>query len=182
MIAAAEGRVGPSKSLESAAKDILALEGFMGPILFEARDQLPDQLAKTEARLAEVEAEAKALKEHFDAFHAEADARAQAAAAERYVLQEQLLAARQETEALAKLRLKELEQHHRETVASIEKIDILRQNLDISARSEAELGERLNHAQALAESYSNEIQLIFNSTSWKITGPLRSLVKRLRRA
>jgi hypothetical protein len=107
--------------------------------------------------LDEARQETNDLRFHFDKFHAEADARDQAAGA-----------AITHYQGVA-------EQWKRETEAERVKVEILRDRV-AKAENEALI------AQEHSESLQAQIQTILASTSWRVTRPLRAAVRRLRRS
>jgi hypothetical protein len=170
MIEAARGAAPASKALAAVEAELDALERTVGPVIAEMRQELAQiPLAKAEAaearedqarmrfHLDEARQETNDLRFHFDKFHAEADARDQAAGA-----------AITHYQGVA-------EQWKRETEAERVKVEILRDRV-AKAENEALI------AQEHSESLQTQIQTILASTSWRVTRPLRAAVRRLRRS
>jgi hypothetical protein len=170
MIEAARGAAPASKALAAVEAELDALERTVGPVIAEMRQELAQiPLAKAEAaearedqarmrfHLDEARQETNDLRFHFDKFHAEADARDQAAGA-----------AITHYQGVA-------EQWKRETEAERVKVEILRDRV-AKAENEALI------AQEHSESLQAQIQTILASTSWRVTRPLRAVVRRLRRS
>lgn len=169
MIEAARGSVPEPGALAAVETELGALERTVGPVLAEMRQELAqvpvakaeaaearEDLARLQFSLQDARQETADLRSHFDRFHAEADAREQAATA-------------REQAAIGAA-----EQWKREALAEQVKVEILRDRV-AKAEHEASL------AQAHAESLQSQIQTILDSTSWRVTRPLRAVVRRLRR-
>lgn len=159
MLEAAHGTAGPTKPLAEVEAELAQLERTIGPVIAEMRRDL-DQKAfegelHTQAQLAETRQEVSDLRAHFDAFHAESDA------------------------ALAALQVT-VEQWRREAEADGAKVAILREKAGVLEHEAAALSAHLAATQEHVEGLKAEIRAIFASTSWRVTRPLRAIVRRLR--
>ena len=170
LIEAARGGAPAPQALAGVEAELDFLERTVGPVVAELRQELAQiPLAKADAAeareertrieflLGDVRQEAADLRFHFDKFHAEADARDKAA--EAAIAHYQGVA----------------EQWKREAEAERVKVEILRDRV-VKAESETLI------AQAQSESLQAQIQTILASTSWRVTRPLRAVVRRLRRS
>jgi hypothetical protein len=169
MLEAARGAAPNPRALTTVEADLNGLEKTMGPVLAELRQQLrqipiaqaeaaeaQEERARMEFQLADVRREAADLKFHFDKFHAEADARHQDALAA--ITHHQLAA----------------KQWKREVESERAKVEILRDRVAMAERDALLM-------KFEAESQQAQLQAIFASTSWRVTGPLRAIIRRLRR-
>ena len=170
LIEAARGGAPAPQALAGVEAELDFLERTIGPVVAELRQELAQiPLAKADAAeareertrieflLGDVRQEAADLRFHFDKFHAEADARDKAA--EAAIAHYQGVA----------------EQWKREAEAERVKVEILRDRV-VKAESETLI------AQTQSESLQAQIQTILASTSWRVTRPLRAVVRRLRRS
>jgi hypothetical protein len=169
LIDAARGATPAPQTLATVEAELDALERTIGPVVAELRQELAQiPLAKADAAeareertrmeflLGDIRQEAADLRFHFDKFHAEADARDKAAGA-----------AIAHYQGIA-------EQWKREAEAERVKVEILRDRVT-KAENETVI------AQAHSESLQSQIQAVLASTSWRVTRPLRAVVRRLRR-
>jgi hypothetical protein len=170
MLEAAQGVAPASEALAMVEADLNRLEKTMGPVLAEQRQQLRqipiaqaeavearEERTRMEFQLADVRQEAADLKFHFDKFHAESDARHQDAMA--------AIAHHQEA----------TEQWKREVESERAKVGILRDRVATAERDTLLM-------KSEAESQQAQLQAVFASTSWRVTRPLRAVVRRLRRS
>lgn len=168
MMEAARGLAPQPGSLAAVETELDALEQTVGPVLAEMRQELAqipvakaeaaearEDLARMRFSLQDARQETADLRSHFDRFHAEADARDQAAVARE------------------RAAISVAEQWKREALAEQVKVEILR---DRVAKAEREAGM----AQALSENLQAQNAAILSSTSWRVTWPLRAIVRRLR--
>jgi hypothetical protein len=169
LIDAARGAAPTPQDLAAVEAELDALERTIGPVVAELRQELAQiPLAKADAAeareertrmeflLGDIRQEAADLRFHFDKFHTEADARDKAAEA-----------------AIAHYQ-SAAEQWKREAEAERVKVEILRDRVN-KAENETVI------AQAHSESLQSQIQAVLASTSWRVTRPLRAVVRRLRR-
>lgn len=169
MLDAARGAAPPPKTLTAIEADLNGLERTMGPVLVELRQQLREipvaqaeaaqareDRARMEFQLADARQETADLKFYFDKFHAESDARHQDALA--------AIAHHQQA----------TEQWKREFESERAKVEILRDRVAAAERDTLLM-------KIEAESQQAQLQAILASTSWRVTGPLRSIIRRLRR-
>jgi len=176
MLEAARGATGSAKTLAGVEAELDGLERTMGPVLAEMRQELGQiPLARAEAIAAneavariqfdldEARQEAVDLRLHFDKFHAEADGRYQDALA--------AIAHHQNATEHWKL---QAEQWRREFEAERVKVEIFRDRIAGAEQS-------LILVRAEAESMQSQMQAVLASTSWRLTRPLRAVIRRLRR-
>ncbi|OYX67581.1 MAG: hypothetical protein B7Y81_19015 [Caulobacter sp. 32-67-35] len=179
MMEAARGLAPQPGSLAAVETELDALERTVGPVLAEMRQELAqipvakaeaaearEDLARMRFSLQDARQETADLRSHFDRFHAEADARDQAAIAREQAAVAREQAAITHYQGVA-------EQWKREALAEQVKVEILR---DRVAKAEREAGM----AQALSENLQAQNAAILSSTSWRVTWPLRAIVRRLR--
>jgi hypothetical protein len=183
MLEAARGVTPAPQTLATIEAELDALERIVGPVVAEMRQdlaQIPtikadaaearEERTRMEFLLGDVRQETADLRFHFDKFHAEADARHQDALA--------AIAHHQDATEHWKLQVEQLtvqaEQWWRELEAERVKVEIFRDRT-AAAEREAVL------MRAEAESLQSQIQAVLVSTSWRVTRPLRAVVRRLRR-
>lgn len=156
--AAARGDAPSTAPLAKVEAELTALEGAIGFAMVDMRrelDQLP--VAKAEAAQArEAEARATFLLE---------DVRREAETAREYSVRFHAEADHWKSEA---------DQWRREAEAERAKVEILRESVALREAEAGILRSQLATARA-------ETQALLESTSWKITRPLRAVVRRLKR-
>lgn len=199
MMEAARDSAPDPEPLAAVEAELDTLEQTVGPVLAEMRQELAqipvakaeaseahEELARMRFSLQDARQEAADLRSHFDRFHAEADARDQAAQAliiyHEGSAQQWKRGAEAEQAKVEILRdqVAKAQQWKRDAEAERVKVEILRDRV-LTAEHETRMAQALSeNLQAQNEALQAQNEALLSSTSWRVTRPLRAIVRRLR--
>lgn len=206
MLEAAQGLTPSVETLDAIERELNELERRFGPILAEIREellrshQLGIELAKAQEseaqirfRLEEVGQTISAQDDLIKGLHAEADGQTQQAEQARFRLEEAAQAIAAQDDLIKRLHAKadgqsqQAEYWRREAEGERAKVEILQERLVLTEHQVRSLPDTIADLQAqLVLSVEQvrvlqaEVQAVFASTSWRLTRPLRAIVRRLR--